>query len=46
MRDLATSAGVEHSEATKPEQIAGNVAAAGWKMTADDLAGIEAIVGR
>lgn len=32
--------------ATKPEQIAGNVAAAGWKMTAEDLAGVEAIVGR
>lgn len=31
--------------ATKPEQIASNVAAAGWKMTADDLAKIDEIVG-
>jgi aryl-alcohol dehydrogenase-like predicted oxidoreductase len=30
--------------ATKPEQIASNVAAAGWKMSADELAAIDAIV--
>ncbi len=30
--------------ATKPEQIASNVGAAGWKMTADDLAKIDEIV--
>ena len=30
--------------ATKPDQIKSNVAAAGWKMTADDLAKIDEIV--
>ena len=30
--------------ATRPEQIASNVAAAGWKMTADELAEIDGIV--
>jgi aryl-alcohol dehydrogenase-like predicted oxidoreductase len=30
--------------ATKPEQVRSNVAAAGWRLTADDLAQIDAIV--
>jgi aryl-alcohol dehydrogenase-like predicted oxidoreductase len=30
--------------ATKPEQIQSNVAAASWKITADDLARIDEIV--
>ena len=30
--------------ATKPEQVAGNVAAAGWKLSAADLEAIDAIV--
>jgi aryl-alcohol dehydrogenase-like predicted oxidoreductase len=29
--------------ATKPEQIAANVAAAGWKLTAEELAEVDAI---
>jgi aryl-alcohol dehydrogenase-like predicted oxidoreductase len=32
------------SGATRPEQLAQNAAAAGWKMTADELAGIDRIL--
>ena len=34
------------SGATRPEQVAQNAAAAGWKMTPEDLAEIDHIVGR
>jgi len=30
--------------ATKPEQASGNVAAAGWVLTADELAAVAAII--
>ncbi len=32
--------------ATKPEQVHGNAKAAGWKLTADDLARVDSIASR